>query len=161
MVKACPCGKTPLTTPRSQCMDSIPTCGSTCGHEHGTCGHPCLAPCHAGECPPCSAQISVPCRCGEIVREVSCSVRQLQVLQDDGEITCESKCTGVRHCGRHSCNRICCPLAAHGRQAKKKGKKRYLGSLIDAATLEAEDVEGWHVCDLVNHPRLVGLCDIC
>ncbi|KAF8327167.1 uncharacterized protein EI90DRAFT_3225407 [Cantharellus anzutake] len=157
VVKTCPCGKTPLSASRSSCTDSIPTCGSTCRKELQTCSHPCLVPCHTGECPPCSTQISVPCRCGETVRYVSCSARQLQVLQGNNEVTCTTRCTAMRHCGKHACNRDCCPLAAHAKQARRNKKRRAAEPLVDAATLEAEDVQGWHACNFpCNKPLSCG-----
>ncbi|KAF8307439.1 uncharacterized protein EI90DRAFT_3149114 [Cantharellus anzutake] len=103
--KTCPCGKTPL--------NSIPTCGSTCRKELQTCSHPCL-------CPPCSTQISVPCRCGETLQGLLPPSR-----------SCET--------------------------SRRNKKRRAAEPLVDAATLEAEDVQGWHACNFpCNKPLSCG-----
>jgi transcriptional repressor NF-X1 len=131
---------------RTSCMDPIPTCESTCGKVHTTCSHSCLSTCHVGECPPCTVSISVSCRCGETIRYVPCFERRAMLEAGEGEVLCNTKCTGMRHCGRHACSRLCCPLAALSKlKTGGKGKKR-----VAAATDGiAEDVEGWHNCDLV------------
>lgn len=70
------------------------------------------------------------------------------------ETLCDIKCAGMRHCGRHACARVCCPLASASlalKKAKEKSKRgRGAGAVLDADTLEQEDVEGWHTCDLVR-----------
>jgi transcriptional repressor NF-X1 len=168
IVTTCPCGKHLVGSlpngVRTSCVDPIPTCGSTCGKIHGSCFHACLSECHTGPCPPCTVQINVACRCGQTARYIPCSVRQTQ-LQDaetgesDGQILCDVKCGGMRHCGRHACSRVCCPLAGVSQIAKKAGRAKRRGA-IDPQVLEDEDVEGWHVCDLVRYDFLPGVCDL-
>jgi transcriptional repressor NF-X1 len=161
-VLTCPCGKTKLesllrgSSPRSSCTDPIPICESTCGKVNATspssCSHPCLSKCHAGPCPPCLVQIMVFCRCGQTSRYIPCSVHHSSFESGDNEIICDIKCSGMRHCGRHACGRVCCPLASASvalKKAKEKSK-RGRGAVLDAQTLEDEDVEGWHTCDLVS-----------
>ncbi len=36
------------------------------------CSHPCLMPCHPGECPPCRQMIRMRCHCQLIVQHVEC-----------------------------------------------------------------------------------------
>ena len=62
----------------------------------------------------------------------------------DSEILCERPCHFLRECGRHQCNRVCCPLAAVlASLAKGKGKRK--AGAVDGIV----DPEGWHQCDLV------------
>ncbi|KAJ1837995.1 FKBP12-associated protein, partial [Coemansia sp. RSA 2703] len=69
------------------------------------CDHPCPAPCHAGECPPCAAAVRKPCRCGaETAASAVCGQPAL----------CDRVCALKRLCRRHRCNATCCPGdAAH------------------------------------------------
>ena len=83
-----------------------------------------------------------------MTREVLCSADQASARArargeagSDTEILCERPCNALRACGRHQCNRPCCPLASLASLAKGKGKKKALDAL--------EDPEGWHECDLV------------
>ena len=112
------------------------------------CAHVCSSPCHTGPCPPCSIRLVRPCRCGSTTREVLCSVdlaaaraRARGEAGSDTEILCERPCNALRACGRHQCNRPCCPLASLASLVKGKGKKKAVDNL--------EDPEGWHECDLV------------
>ena len=36
------------------------------------CSHPCQAKCHTGPCPPCTIEITRPCRCGGTARSLPC-----------------------------------------------------------------------------------------
>lgn len=104
------------------------------------CSHVCSSKCHTGPCPPCSIMLVRPCRCGATTKDVRCS--DLQAGLHD-EILCDRTCGALRACGRHQCNRICCPLASFGGGLTKgKGKKR---AIVD----EPMDVGGLHECDLV------------
>ncbi|TBU61184.1 hypothetical protein BD310DRAFT_1037442 [Dichomitus squalens] len=161
IVTHCPCGKyalAPESAPffppgalltRTACTDPVPTCASTCMKPLEGCEHVCSAKCHTGHCPPCSIRIVRPCRCGSTTREVLCSEDQAMARArargesgPDSEILCERPCHILRECGRHQCNRICCPLAAVlASLAKGKGKKKPADALVDP--------EGWHQCDLV------------
>ena len=160
IVTRCPCGKHELTAKsapffppgtlltRTECTDPVPTCASTCMKVLEGCTHVCSAPCHTGPCPPCSIRLVRPCRCGSTTREVLCSADQASARArargeagSDTEILCERPCNALRACGRHQCNRPCCPLASLASLAKGKGKKKALDVL--------EDPEGWNECDLV------------
>ncbi|KAF8309054.1 hypothetical protein DL93DRAFT_2063347 [Clavulina sp. PMI_390] len=156
LVLNCPCGKHPIASLpsglRTSCSDPIPTCGSTCGLSYTTCSHACLSTCHTGPCPPCTVPVNVACRWGQTMRYIACSVRRQQLESGEGEILCDIKCGGMRHCGRHACSRACCPLAALS-LSLKKGKAKRRGA-VDAQVLEDEDVEGWHNCDLPCNKRL-------
>jgi transcriptional repressor NF-X1 len=137
----CPCTKTSLSIERTACTDPIPTCSQPCGKPHLNCGHACSKGCHTGACPPCTLRVAVKCRCGETVSQVPCNE-----LDDGQQILCQKTCKALRGCGRHVCNRVCCPLA--GAASKAKGKKRVdLGAAGDAVD---DDPEGWHTCDLVS-----------
>ncbi|KAL1690222.1 hypothetical protein GGG16DRAFT_56132 [Schizophyllum commune] len=144
LVTRCPCGRHPASDfpTRTSCSDPIPTCDSKCSKPHSGCSHPCEAKCHTGPCPPCSVPITRPCRCGLSTKSVLCSE-----ITGDGasEILCDRPCPALRACGRHQCNRICCPLAA---LAKGKGKKkRPLGTAEEMNV--GEERGGLHECDLV------------
>lgn len=160
LVTHCPCGKLPLDIgSRKTCADAIPTCPSTCMRPLEGCDHPCAVRCHTGNCPPCSIRLVRPCRCGATTRDVLCS--QFQAASSSGahdEILCERACTALRACGKHQCNRICCPLASLAVN-KGKGKKRAACHGVWDGVGGA-GVGGLHECDLPcgkmlgcgNHP---------
>ncbi|KAF8830242.1 hypothetical protein HHX47_DHR2000463 [Lentinula edodes] len=156
-ITTCPCGKRSLATSstqlgdfpaRTRCTDEIPTCASTCLRPHSDCEHLCQATCHTSAvCPPCAIDVIRPCRCGSTTRTLKCG--ELRVLEKDSglfkvqEILCDRQCMAMRACGRHQCNRICCPLASLA-----KGKMKAPSSQFDA------DPNGLHECDLVC-PRML------
>lgn len=157
----CPCGKRRVASSandtdftafpaRSHCTSPIPTCTSPCDKLHANCGHPCVATCHTGPCPPCSVPIVRPCRCGATTRAVRC----YEFHPPDGdnsneiaEILCEKPCTVLRACGRHQCRRPCCPLASLALTTGKKGKKRADGPELESGV--GEERGGLHECDLI------------
>ncbi|CAL1709094.1 unnamed protein product [Somion occarium] len=162
LVTHCPCGKHELSPStaeffppaseliRTTCTDPVPTCESTCMKPLDGCEHACSAKCHIGPCPPCSIMLVRPCRCGSTTRNVKCSEEQVRMMarehgEPDSEILCDRLCTALRNCGRHQCNRVCCPLASLAPVTRGKGKKKA------AALFETNvaDEEGWHECDLV------------
>ena len=148
----CPCGKHELSPsnvlafpsdtilPRRTCSDPVPTCHSTCMKPLAECGHVCSSKCHNGPCPPCTIMLVKPCRCGTTTKDVRCSTIYEGA---HSEILCDRLCPALRICGRHQCNRVCCPLASLASVAKGKGKKR---GVVDQAGL---DETGLHECDLV------------
>ncbi|TFK47511.1 hypothetical protein OE88DRAFT_1720598 [Heliocybe sulcata] len=151
LVTHCPCGKHELSPDsvssfpsgalltRTKCTDPIPTCESLCQKPLSGCSHVCSVRCHTGPCPPCSITMVRPCRCGATTRNIKCS--ELQASHD--EILCDRPCSALRDCGRHQCNRLCCPLASLAAVGKGKGKKR------SAGLAAAVDETGLHECDLV------------
>ena len=159
----CPCGKRPIASSatdtnstafpaRSHCTSPIPTCTSSCGKPNPNCGHPCLATCHTGPCPPCSISIVRPCRCGATTRAVRCYELHISGSGDAtkgevAEILCDKPCTALRACGRHQCRRLCCPLASLASTAGKKGKKRVNGPELGVGV--GEEQGGLHECDLI------------
>ncbi|KAI0635276.1 hypothetical protein C8Q77DRAFT_1054207 [Trametes polyzona] len=164
VVTHCPCGKhvlAPESAPffppgtlltRTTCTDPVPTCQSTCMKPLEGCEHVCSARCHTGPCPPCSIVIVRPCRCGSSTREVRCFEDQERARArargetgPEVEIICERPCGVLKACGRHQCNRPCCPLASLG-NIKSKGKKR---AGVAEDPLIVADPQGWHECDLV------------
>jgi transcriptional repressor NF-X1 len=128
---------------RTSCSDPIPTCSSICMRPLEDCSHVCSSVCHIGACPPCSIMLVRPCRCGATTKDVQCSNFQ---SGSDTEILCDRPCAALRACGRHQCNRLCCPLASLGGPVKGKGKKRAAGTgLWDGV---GADETGLHECDL-------------
>ena len=103
------------------------------------CGHTCADKCHEGECKPCRVPITLPCRCGETKQTRSCSDHETGA-DGDKEILCKTVCKALRNCGKHQCNKLCCPLYF---QAKSKSKKR-----LTPAELELQDPAGFHACDV-------------
>lgn len=134
LVITCPCGKTPIVDVRTTCAAPIPTCNQTCMKELSGCDHLCRVRCHLGGCPPCVEEIQRSCRCGLTKKSMVCG------SSTTTEILCTKPCPALRSCGRHQCNRLCCPLASLG-AIKGKGKK----GVISASDLEP----GLHLCDLV------------
>ncbi|SPO28106.1 related to Shuttle craft protein [Ustilago trichophora] len=150
LVKTCPCGAQPITS-RTSCQDPIPTCGNICS-KMSVCGHPCPSVCHLGPCPPCQVPVSTPCRCGETKQSRTCHERQQEELEGRQEVLCATVCQSLRHCGKHQCNRQCCPLYF---QAKNKSKKR-----PTLAELHAMDPAGLHECSIpCSKPLACGLHD--
>ena len=106
------------------------------------CSHLCAFKCHTGPCPPCSITIVRPCRCGRTTRDVPCYEDQQRSRGELEEVLCDKPCAALRACGRHQCNRQCCPLSSLATTSKGKGKKVMdMGVIVDEA--------GWHECDLV------------
>lgn len=146
-ITSCPCGKVPVLSskddvppsgphfpPRLSCSAPVPTCTSPCSKEL-QCGHTCRSKCHKGPCPPCGITITQPCRCGLSAQSVICAYQEV-----GADILCDRTCTALRACGRHQCNRVCCPMASLA-MTKGKGKKR--------AIADDPDIAGMHQCDLV------------
>ncbi|PWZ03652.1 hypothetical protein BCV70DRAFT_197851 [Testicularia cyperi] len=150
LVKTCPCGAQRITD-RTSCQDPITTCNSVCSKPFA-CGHTCPAECHLGACPPCQVAVSTPCRCGETKQTRPCHERQREESEGNQEVLCNTTCKAQRHCGRHQCNRQCCPLFF---QAKSKAKKR-----PTMAELQAMDPVGFHECSVpCSKPLACGLHD--
>jgi transcriptional repressor NF-X1 len=148
----CPCKKHELSPssisffppntllPRTKCTDPIPSCDSTCMKPLSECQHVCSSRCHTGPCPPCTIMLVRPCRCGAATKDVRCS--SLKECGND-EILCDRICTALRACGRHQCNRVCCPLASLAAAGRGRGKKR---GVVDQTRV---DEMGLHECDLI------------
>ncbi|KAG0141960.1 hypothetical protein CROQUDRAFT_50994 [Cronartium quercuum f. sp. fusiforme G11] len=169
-LKTCPCGASPQLT-RSTCADPVATCQNPCLKSISSCGHLCRKTCHNGPCGPCKELVTTVCRCGKdsIVRpctEVE-SIRQAAIdtaeneRQDQKldliaigaeavEYHCEHVCRVLRHCGKHTCNRACCPLAFL-ETLMKTGKNKKSQS---AHQLEEQDPEGLHRCNLICNKKL-------
>ena len=149
-IPTCPCGKKRIGVdfpPRTTCQDPIPTCNSPCYKQHTSCEHLCQERCHLNDCPPCRETVTRPCRCGNIRQAIVCGklyVRDDEAgIQIEAPVLCDKPCQALRACGRHRCNRVCCPLASFA-SAKGKGKKR----VVDPAEV-GEGPGGLHECDLV------------
>ncbi|TRM63424.1 hypothetical protein BD626DRAFT_494323 [Schizophyllum amplum] len=143
VITRCPCGQHPSSDfpPRTTCSDPIPTCDSKCSKPHSGCDHPCESKCHTGDCPPCAVPITRPCRCGLTTKSIRCAEATASTA---GDLLCDRPCQALRACGRHQCNRVCCPLAALG---KSKGKKRRPLAMEEMGV--GEERGGLHECDLV------------
>jgi len=163
VVSTCPCSQTPLDLllgdrSRSRCTDPIPLCAERCSKPLA-CGHACAQGCHAGACPPCRARVPLVCRCGSSKTERLCGepYRATRIDPDSGEVVesdeylCARVCKATRACGRHQCNRTCCPLAyqeALTAGLKGKNKKRAPATLAEAlAEQQQTDPLGMHTCD--------------
>ncbi|KZP01668.1 hypothetical protein CALVIDRAFT_492229 [Calocera viscosa TUFC12733] len=148
LITTCPCTQTPLSSlphgQRMKCTDPVPTCGKVCAKPLQGCDHFCPRICHTGPCAPCAVPLSLSCRCGETVRTVPCSTAS-STTNSSSEILCDRPCRALRHCGRHVCGRVCCPLAWQGKVAK--GKRKALEQALLGRP--EEDPEGWHDCDLI------------
>ncbi|XP_041971572.1 NF-X1-type zinc finger protein NFXL1 [Aricia agestis] len=94
-VMTCPCGANERYI---KCPDTIETCVSTCGKKKEGCEHTCPEKCHRGDCPPCQVLVEKMCHCLTHTRLLPCSK----------DFKCETKCRGIRPCGKHGCGRKCC-----------------------------------------------------
>ena len=138
-VKACPCGKTPLSQilvrPRASCEDPVPNCDEKCLTPFA-CGHTCQEICHAGSCPPCPLSRETECRCGRARLPVACADQEMTPLR------CDRPCKAPLNCGRHECSERCCPGEA--KAGRRRALNRQLGSL--GATLTNAEFESEHIC---------------
>ncbi|GFO45458.1 NF-x1-type Zinc finger protein nfxl1 [Plakobranchus ocellatus] len=94
-LRKCPCGKSEFQLP---CTEDILTCGDTCGKPLECGEHFCAQRCHVGKCGQCIQRTVKRCRCGQKQKEFACAK----------EFLCDKKCTNLRNCGVHKCNRKCC-----------------------------------------------------
>ncbi|PLW28029.1 hypothetical protein PCANC_26449 [Puccinia coronata f. sp. avenae] len=171
LLTTCPCGATPMNN-RQSCSDPISTCANICRKVMASCGHECGKICHLGPCGPCKSLVTTICNCGKdkIVRRCieleelkesalvenglkSPSERQATetVKTEAVQYRCERPCRVLRHCGKHTCHRRCCPLSflenvLHTGSKQKKSQAARLH--------EDEDPLGLHVCDLKCNKKL-------
>lgn len=54
--------------------------------------------CHSGDCGICRVEVSKTCSCGATTQRVLCHK----------EVSCQKRCTRMRNCGKHACNKKCC-----------------------------------------------------
>ncbi|KAH9447613.1 hypothetical protein KEM48_012842 [Puccinia striiformis f. sp. tritici PST-130] len=171
-VKTCPCGTTSLDD-RQTCSDPIPTCHNPCGKLIASCGHVCPKICHLGPCGPCKSLVTTLCNCGKdkIVRQcieleqliesailenelrIHSERKDMETVKTEAiEYRCERPCRVLRHCGKHTCHRRCCPLSflENILHTGSKHKK----SQAAARQHEDEDPLGLHVCDLKCNKKL-------
>ena len=95
----------PLPPVETPVASSSPV-GLTPGNLHSSsitslmfCLFPSAERCHRGNCPSCLQMRVKRCRCGAKSKEVQCAKT----------FSCETKCKSIRDCGRHPCNKKCCP----------------------------------------------------
>lgn len=94
--RTCPCGKKKYNI---SCHEQAPpTCGDTCNKILNCGRHKCNQRCHADQCGQCLEVVTKSCRCGSFTKELACAK----------EFHCTKKCTQMRLCGRHPCNKKCC-----------------------------------------------------
>ncbi|KAJ3264310.1 FKBP12-associated protein [Chytriomyces hyalinus] len=117
-VETCPCESSTIVEligrNRENCTEHVPLCDNTCA-KLLRCGHICTAPCHSGNCAPCTYKVTLPCRCGRSVNSLQCKDIALDA---DGRYQiqlCDRVCKLGRSCKRHQCGNVCCPAdtAAH------------------------------------------------
>ncbi|KAH3745328.1 NF-X1-type zinc finger protein NFXL2 [Pelomyxa schiedti] len=125
--RRCYCGKTSF---QLACDIPTPCCSNLCGKVL-PCRHSCPEICHPGDCPECAQISEVRCRCGGCKKKTACSSKW----------KCQNKCSKIRNCGRHPCNKRCC-------------KSCLPCSLICDRALEC----GNHRCTLICHQ---GPCTQC
>ncbi|EFN72938.1 NF-X1-type zinc finger protein NFXL1 [Camponotus floridanus] len=94
--RCCPCGKKRYDVSCRQ--QQVPTCGDTCGKLLDCGSHFCNMRCHIDRCGQCLEVITKACRCSSYTKEIACGK----------EFHCNKKCTQMRLCGRHLCNKKCC-----------------------------------------------------
>ncbi|GAB1864395.1 NF-X1-type zinc finger protein NFXL1 [Camponotus japonicus] len=94
--RCCPCGKKRYEVLCRQ--QQVPTCGDTCGKLLDCGSHFCNMRCHIDRCGQCLEVVTKACRCGSYIKEIACGK----------EFHCNKKCTQMRLCGRHLCNKKCC-----------------------------------------------------
>lgn len=171
-ISHCYCGKTLLeelmSHPRQSCEDPIPRCQEACEKEL-PCGHRCKSRCHEGDCPGCTAQIDISCRCGRTITDSLCHQGDLQ------HPLCLRVCQTNLNCGRHKCREHCCPgekkAAERLAEQRKKTPSRNLRQaeqLRPSSTFEAEHICvrtcgrllkcGKHQCQQMCHRGPCGTC---
>lgn len=94
--RTCPCGKKRYAVSCKQ--EQLPTCGDTCGKLLDCGSHYCNMRCHTDRCGQCLEVVTKSCRCGSYQKEIACGK----------DFHCNKKCTQMRLCGRHLCNKKCC-----------------------------------------------------
>lgn len=129
--------------PRTSCTVPVPICQQRCIKSLPDCSHQCGVSCHIGPCPPCTELVERSCRCGATMKKIKCGETR-STDGETGEVLCDRACQALRACGRHQCNRICCPLASLVVAQRGKGKKR-AGPALDALGVGEG---GLHECDL-------------
>lgn len=141
VVTRCPCGKTPLAqlahTARVSCEDAIPNCEKPCGQVL-VCGHKCTQLCHQGECPPCSQEFIISCRCGRTSSNSFCHQGELEPPQ------CMRICRVSLNCGRHECGERCCP--GEKKASERQANRRKPRPLDSAPRQPNENFEAEHIC---------------
>jgi hypothetical protein len=80
-------------------------------------------------------EISRPCRCGETIQRIPCWKQGTST-----EFICNKVCRALRNCGKHVCNRACCPLAHIVKVTKNKGRQSRTDVPTEGLSL--------HECDL-------------
>ncbi|XP_060086083.1 transcriptional repressor NF-X1-like [Ylistrum balloti] len=115
-VITCPCGSSLLadlnSTPRTSCLDPIPTCGAIC-NKTLNCGpsddpHICKLLCHEGVCGACPGETLLKCRCGALEKFFPCT--EAKIITEKNPFHCDKRCNKKRLCGRHKCGQTCCVL---------------------------------------------------
>ena len=78
------------------------SCGQPCGklRRHSTCPHRCVAPCHAGPCPPCPLLAEGDCRC-------PCGKTRTVCRCGQQPEPCGQVCGKLLPCGVHRCEEKC------------------------------------------------------
>ncbi|KAI8814070.1 hypothetical protein BJ742DRAFT_786354 [Cladochytrium replicatum] len=117
VIKRCPCGaqrlEEDLGVVRTSCQDAVPVCQGVCGKVLA-CGHRCPDNCHRGDCRPCKQALKTQCRCGRTKLEVLCvNIPRDPITGEALPPLCNRPCKAQKHCKRHKCTDVCCPLDVH------------------------------------------------
>lgn len=105
-----PDGQPVAMTAGTEALAGCDICDLVCGRARG-CGHHCQEGCHAGSCPACREDVSLPCHCGRASIVAMCSA----LMQDaSGKLlgcgkACHAALPGCPHLCQDPCHPGSCP----------------------------------------------------
>ncbi|XP_069487810.1 NF-X1-type zinc finger protein NFXL1 [Ambystoma mexicanum] len=93
-----------------KCGKECSVCQEECTNSRPPgCPHPCVLPCHSGECPPCVQMMRVKCHCKISTLYVECmKMAAASASEKDMLSSCKNQCPKELACG-HRCREICHP----------------------------------------------------
>jgi len=101
------------------CGKALSCVGNSLGISESV--HMCQAPCHVGECPPCTNEVKFSCRCGSNSQVSTCSKETAASI---GEFKCKRVCKEIRSCGKHQCGIACCTKSEEAHRCKLTCNKK-------------------------------------
>lgn len=99
--RSCHCGKQKKLLQCNQKEDI--KCDGVCGKLLSCNLHCCDLICHSGPCKECPLKITHTCFCGQMIKDVECSIENEQVKQ----FSCKEQCNKLLKCGNHHCSMKC------------------------------------------------------
>ncbi|ORY77238.1 hypothetical protein BCR35DRAFT_305534 [Leucosporidium creatinivorum] len=128
------------------------SCEEVCGAPFDCTHHSCTSPCHAHTSPSPLPVPSHPLKSQHATTSRICSSSAEGGEGEGEEFMCGRVCKAMRTCGRHQCNRVCCPLSyQEALQLKSTNKRR--GATNEQWQVE-DDPLGIHACDRVCGRKL-------